>query len=142
MGHQPGDTMNLQVRTLDANKNVTTLKDVPNTEENRQLLMVWPAPNQKSLFFAVRWHDAIAQVQISGTWYDLVSIDHEPAEKIIDFAKATYGQDWQKQFEGNLMDILTRMGRRPVYTANLELHTLDSDELVTLTIRVPETPPN
>jgi hypothetical protein len=40
------------------------------------------------------------------------------------------------------MDILTRMGRRPGYVANLELHTLDSDELVTLTICVPMTAPN
>lgn len=142
MGHEPGDTMSLQVRTLDANKNIITLKDVPNTEENRQRLMVWPAPDQKSLFAAVRWHSAVPQVQVNGTWYDLVSIDQEPAAKIIDFAKTTYGQDWQKQFEENLMDILTRMGQRPNYVANLELHTLDSDELVTLTIRVPMTAPN
>jgi RNA polymerase sigma factor (sigma-70 family) len=142
MGHEPSDTMNLQVRTLDANKNVSTLKDVPNTGDNRQRLMVWPAPDQKSLFAAVRWHSAVPQVQVNGTWYDLVSIDQEPDAKIIDFAKTTYGQDWQKQFEENLMDILTRMGQRPNYVANLELHTLDSDELVTLTIRVPMTAPN
>jgi len=142
MGHQPSDTMNLQVITLDANKTTSTLKDVPNTEENRQLLMVWPAPDQKSLFVAVRWHEDVAQVVINGTWYDLVSIDHEPAAKIVDFAKANFGPNWKKQFEEDLMEILTRMGHRPNYVANLELHTLDSDELVTLTICVPTTAPN
>jgi hypothetical protein len=93
MGHQPGDTMNLRVRTLDANKNVTTLKDVPNIRENREFLMVWPAPGQTLLFVAVRWHDEAAQVEVSGTWYDLVSIDREPSGKIVDFAKTNYGQD-------------------------------------------------
>jgi hypothetical protein len=138
MGRQPADTMNLTVRSLDANKAVTTLKDVPNTRENRQYLMVWPAPDQKSLFPAVRWQGDIAQVQINGTWYDLISIEKEKATKIVDFAKANYGPDWKKQFEENLTGILTSMGQRPDLVANLELHTLDSDELVTLSIRVPD----
>ena len=138
MHHSVGDTVNLQVRTLDANKTVTTLQNVPMTEENRRSVMAWPARDQAMLFSAIRWQDAVPQVQINGTWYELVSVEHESASRLVDSAKTAYGDDWQNQFQKNLMDVLKHKSDQPLYTADLQLRTLDTNEPVKLTIRVPQ----
>jgi hypothetical protein len=138
MHHPVGDTINLQVRTLDGNKTVTTLQNVPMTEENRRSLMAWPASDQTVLFSAIRWQDAVPQVQINGTWYELVSVEHESAQRLVDSAKSAYGDDWQNQFQKNLMDVLKHKSDQPIYTADLQLRTLDNNEQVMLTIRVPQ----
>jgi len=138
MHHPIGDTINLQVRTLDANKTVTMLQNVPMTHENREALMVMPASDQTVLFSAIRWQDAVPQVQINGTWYELVSVEREPARRLVDSAKSAYGDDWQNQFQKNLMDVLKHKSNRPIYWADLQLRTLDNNEQVMLTIQVPQ----
>jgi RNA polymerase sigma factor (sigma-70 family) len=138
MHHPTGDTVQLQVRTLNADRTVTTLQNVPMTEENRHALMNFPASDQTSLFQAIRWQDAIPQVQINGTWYELVSVEREPAGRLVDSAKSAYGDDWQNQFQTNLMDVLKRKSDQPLYWADLQLRTLDNNERVMLTIRMPE----
>ena len=138
MHHPAGDTVDLQVRGLGANQAVTTLQNVPMTEDNRRSLMVWPAPDQTSPFQAIRWQDAIPQVQINGSWYELVSVEHESAQRLVDSAKHAYGDGWQDQFQNNLMDVLKHRGIEPLHPAEVQLRTLDTNELVTITVRVPQ----
>lgn len=134
--HQVGDTVDLEVRTLDADKKLTTLRDVPMTADNRRLLMVWPEPDQTNLFADIRWHDEIPEVQINGTWYELVSVQRHSAKQLVESAKSKFGEDWKNQFQGNLMDVLSSKAK-PLNAADLQLRTLDTNEEVTMTVRVP-----
>lgn len=135
MHRQVYDTANLQVRTLDASKTMTTLQNIPMTADNRSALMNWPAPDQTSLFQGFRSTDSYPQVEENDTWYDLIAIDNIPIEKIRDSAQAAYGKDWQNH---NAMEILDMMGHTPQLVSELRLRTLDTLETVTLTVRVPQ----
>src|SRR4051794_21122914 len=79
-----------------------------------------------SPFTSVRWRDSVAEVQVNDTWYELVSIDAVPAQKIIDFAKITWSDIWQKRFEEDLVEVMTRMGAEPRLEVKLGLRTLDA----------------
>jgi RNA polymerase sigma factor (sigma-70 family) len=139
MGRAPAATVMLQVQTLDGDKKLLTLQNVPMTEENRQALMNWPAPGQTSLFQGYRLIDSVPQIQEGNTWYKLRAIEGVPIEKIIQAGKAAYGPDWQNYNDTDrLTEILTGMGRKPQSQTLLELQTLDTNEIVELTIRVPE----
>jgi hypothetical protein len=108
------------------------------TEENRQALMNWPAPGQTSLFQGYRLKGPVPQIQEGNTWYELRAIERVPIGKIIGAGKTAYGPDWQNYNDTDrLTEILTGMGRKPQNETLLELQTLDTDETVELTIRVP-----
>jgi RNA polymerase sigma factor (sigma-70 family) len=138
MGQAPAATVTLQVQTLDAERKLLTLQNVPMTEENRQALMNWPAPGQTSLFQGYRLKGPVPQIQEGNTWYELRAIERVPIGKIIGAGKTAYGPDWQNYNDTDrLTEILTGMGRKPQNETLLELQTLDTDETVELTIRVP-----
>jgi hypothetical protein len=80
----------------------------------------------------------VPQVRIHGTWYELVSVEHEPASRLVDSARSAYGDDWQNQFQKNLMDVLKHKTDQPMYSVDLQLRTLDNNERVMLTIRLPQ----
>jgi len=139
MGQAPADAVNLQVQTLGPDKKLLTLQNVPLTRENRQAVMNWPAPGQTSLFQDYRLKDSLPQVKENGTWYQLRAIEEAPIQKITEAGKAAFGSNWQNYNDmGNLTKILTGMGRKPQPETLLELQTLDTNEIVDITVRLPE----
>ncbi|EDL61879.1 hypothetical protein [Gimesia maris] len=91
-----------------------------------------PAHGQKSPFAAVRWQESQPEVKVQEEWYQLVSLNGISASEIVDFSKQTYDDKWQKRFEEDLVELLTRMGHPPEDRVTLEIQSLDSAEKKTL----------
>jgi RNA polymerase sigma factor (sigma-70 family) len=108
----------------------------PKSQPPPQTIQIWDAagPYPKlAPFTAVRWQANVPQVQVNGTWYELVALNDLPVGSMIDFAKKNSpGNNWQKHFGEDLAEILTRMGHRPADRAKLQLRTLDTSHPVTL----------
>ena len=81
---------------------------------------------KKSPFAAVRWQDSQPEVQVDDEWYKLVMFNELPAADIIAFSQKTYGDQWQKRFEEDLVELLTRMGHEPAETVTVVVETLAS----------------
>jgi len=77
---------------------------------------------------AVRSQSSVPEVQVDGEWYWLVSLDDLPAEEIVEFDQRTYKDKWQKRFEEDLVELLTRMEHPPGRTVKLVLQTPDSQQ--------------
>jgi hypothetical protein len=112
--------------------------------------MNWPAPSQTSLFRGYRLKDFRPQIEENDTWYELLAIDDISVEQLRDAAmamdnipasqspagtNASWGKVWQDR---NAVQILTAMGHKPQGDCLLRLRTLDTNEIVELTVRVPE----
>lgn len=97
-----------------------------------------PSPAQDTFpklspFSAVRWREpATPDVQVNGTWYELVAIDDDAFARIVDFARQAYGDRWQKRFEEDLVEVLIGMGARPGVMVNLQLRSLDTGEALVM----------
>jgi CubicO group peptidase (beta-lactamase class C family) len=87
---------------------------------------------KKSPFAAVRWQQAQPEVKVGDEWFKLVSLDDLPASEIVAFSQQTYGDLWQKRFEEDLVELLTRMGHPPDDTVTLVVQSLTSSETRTL----------
>jgi hypothetical protein len=83
---------------------------------------------QKSPFAAVRWQQSQPEVKVGQHWYKLVSLDDLPAAEIVAFSRETYGNKWQKRFEEDLVELLSRMGHPPQDTVKLVVQSLTSSE--------------
>jgi hypothetical protein len=64
-------------------------------------------------FDGVRWQGATPEVHVDSVWYQLKSLDGVSATEIVEFCKKTYANKWQKRFEEDLVEVLTKMGHRP-----------------------------
>ncbi len=78
-------------------------------------------PDKASPFTAVKWERDQPIVKFENEWYTLLKLEHLNAEKIIDFAKKSYGDKWQKRFSEDLVEVLTGMGYTPKAKVNLIL---------------------
>ena len=87
---------------------------------------------RRSPFKAVRWEDSQPEVKVDDEWYRLIALDGIPTEKMIAFSKETYDEKWQKRFEEDLVELMTRMGHPPDKTVTLEVQSLTSSEKQTL----------
>ena len=87
---------------------------------------------RKSPFEAVRWDDSQPEVNVGGEWFKLISLDDIPASEIIAFSRQTFGDRWQKRFEEDLVELLTRMRNPPRDTVTLVVQSLTSSERRTL----------
>ena len=74
---------------------------------------------KKSPFAAIRWEESQPEVKVDGKWFKLVSLDGLSAAEIVAFSQRTYGDKWQKRFEEDLVELLTRMGHPPQDTVKL-----------------------
>ncbi len=83
-----------------------------------------PDVPKKSPFAAIRWQDNHPEVEIDGEWFRLFAIDGLATDDIIAFSQETYGDKWQKRFEEDLVELLTRMGHPPKDTVQLIIQTL------------------
>ena len=81
-----------------------------------------------SPFVAVRWQQSQPEVRLGEEWFKLVSLDELPATEIVTFSKQTYGNRWQKRFEEDLVELLSRMGHTPQDTVTLVVQSLTSEE--------------
>lgn len=81
-----------------------------------------------SPFAAVRWDADQPEVEFGEEWFRLVSLNGVPAAEIVAFSQETFGDKWQKRFEEDLVEVLTRMGHEPGRTVTLVVKTLDTAE--------------
>ncbi len=88
--------------------------------------------SKKSPFAAVRWQRSEPEIKVGDEWFKLVSLDEIPASEIVAFSKRTYGNKWQKRFEEDLVELLTRMGHPPQDTVTLVVQSVTSQETQTL----------
>lgn len=83
---------------------------------------------KQSPFTAVRWRLTQPEVQVNGEWFQFVSLDGIAAEEIVAFSQRTYGDLWQKRFEEDLVELLSRMGHRPSDKVTLVVQSLTTSE--------------
>ena len=85
-----------------------------------------------SPFEATRWKEDRPEVRVAGSWYALEALNGHAADRIVRFCKDTYGRRWQKRFDEDLVEVLSRMGHPPGKTVTLRVKALDSREVRTL----------
>ncbi|MGD9636133.1 MAG: serine hydrolase domain-containing protein [Pirellulales bacterium] len=81
---------------------------------------------KKSPFAAVRWNDFQPEVRVDGEWFQLLALDDIPAAEIVAFSRKTYDDKWQKRFEEDLVELLTRMDHPPGDKVTLVVQTVTS----------------
>jgi CubicO group peptidase (beta-lactamase class C family) len=101
-----------------------------------------PGYAKKSPFAAVRWQESQPEVQVDDDWFKLVSLDTIPTADIIAFSQKTYGDKWQKRFEEDLVELLSRMGHPPGDTVSLVVESLSSPPDTSTLEAVPMTEAN
>jgi len=87
---------------------------------------------------AVRWRDSVPEVQVNGTWYELVAVDDVPADEIVALLKKDFGRYWRKSFEEDLCIVLQEMGLQghcDSDTGPLTVRRLDTGETLTLNVK-------
>jgi CubicO group peptidase (beta-lactamase class C family) len=80
----------------------------------------------------VRWERDAPVVKIGNEWFKLLKLDELLASEIVAFGQRTYEDKWQKRFEEDLVEVLTRMGHPPRATVALVVQSLESSETLTL----------
>jgi len=83
---------------------------------------------ERSPFTAVRVSENRAIVVVQRDEVELVSIDELAAESILSFCCKTYGDQSEKRFAEDLVEVLTRMGSEPGETVKLVKQALDALE--------------
>jgi hypothetical protein len=71
------------------------------------------APPEKSLFAAMRWQESQPEVRVGDEWFHFASLDGIPVSEIVAFSQRTYGNNWQRRFEEELVELPARMGHAP-----------------------------
>ncbi|HEX3357704.1 MAG TPA: hypothetical protein VHS31_12105 [Tepidisphaeraceae bacterium] len=94
------------------------------TRENAAQL--WRQGPKLSPFSAVRWQETTPQVQVNGTWYELIALNDLPVAQIVNFCQQIDSKDWQKRFQEDLPAVLMLMGTDPGTSVNLALKDLQS----------------
>jgi hypothetical protein len=153
MGHKPGSMVKLSLKDL-ATGNMQTLERVPMTKENRRAIVeaktsnsnadpakLWRDGPKLLPFQAVRWRNDVPEVLVNATWYELVSLNDLPADKIVTFAQSVDADHWQKRFEEDLPALLIIMKHEPGPTVTLKLKDLASGNVQVME-KVPMTAEN
>jgi hypothetical protein len=83
---------------------------------------------KKSPFAAVRWNDSQPEVKVGDEWFKLLSLDSLSTTEIVAFSQQTYGNQWRKRFEEDLVELLIRMDHPPQDTVKLVVQSLASEE--------------
>jgi beta-lactamase regulating signal transducer with metallopeptidase domain len=154
MGAQPGDSVKLQLETLDSH-HLVTIPAAPMTAENRRSVYEFDHPpharqvfsgkpsttqpfslqndaKRLSPFTAVRWSGNLPQVRYAGTWHELVSINGLPAGKILSYLKDSDDFAPQKHFAEDMVEVMRDMGSTPGDTVKLVLKALGTDQETTI----------
>jgi CubicO group peptidase (beta-lactamase class C family) len=87
---------------------------------------------KRAPFTGVRWEGEKPVVKIGDEWFTLVSLDGIATADIAAFSQRTYANSWQKRFEEDLVEVLTRMGHEPKDPVQLVVSPHDSPATRTL----------
>ena len=79
-----------------------------------------------SPFSGLRWNGSVPEVEVGGTWYELVKLEGKSASEIVDYCKETYGRRWEKRFAEDLVEVLAGMRVKHGRKVTLEVKELDS----------------
>ena len=80
----------------------------------------------------MRWQESQPEVKVGDEWFKLVSLDELPPPRSWRSAGGPMENQWQKRFEEDLVELLTRMGHPPQDTVKLVVQSLTSSETRTL----------
>jgi len=143
----PNGPLKLELKKLETGE-IVTMDNAPATHENRESLMWGGQPDfsksTATLFSSMNWKSEPVQVQVDGhdTWYMLVDVDGQSASRIFDFARANYGDQWQREIEQNSVSVLNAMGLQFVAgVAWLDVRTMDTKQTVRILKRIHEESP-
>jgi RNA polymerase sigma factor (sigma-70 family) len=78
-------------------------------------------------FSGVRWRGDVPEVEIGDGWFELLSIDGLPSERIVAFCKQRFPQPanlWRKRCSEDLVEVLTGLGKPPGAKVSLETRSL------------------
>lgn len=92
----------------------------------------WRDYPTRSPFAEVRWPDDTPEIMVDSKWYVLLSIDDVATARILSFCHDEWPGKWQKRFEEDLVEVLSRLGSKPGDTVKLRLRRLDTGETVEL----------
>lgn len=81
---------------------------------------------------AIRWSAEQPEVELDGAWFRLDAIDGSTSHDIVGFAKWKWPDIWQKRFEEDLVEVLTKMGKPPKTLVALDLVDLATQRKVHL----------
>jgi CubicO group peptidase (beta-lactamase class C family) len=110
--------------------------DITTAEEVAWQIVDYAANDYPKLspFTAIRWQDTQPEVQFASAqfppaqgndeWFKLLSINDLPTADIVAFSQNTFGDKWQKRFEEDLVELLSRMGHPPQDKVTLVIETL------------------
>jgi hypothetical protein len=84
----------------------------------------------RSPFTAVRWRGEVPEVEVDGTFYELVSLNDLATSTLVEFCKRTYGASYQKRFSEDLVEVLLRMRHPAYFRVDLVLRELGSENLL------------
>jgi hypothetical protein len=92
----------------------------------------WHGYRRAAPYAAIQWDQETPRVQVNGTWYQLLSVNDLPVDKIVAYSKSMGSRTWQKHFNEDLVELLTLMGHAPGNTAALQVKDLNSQKVETL----------
>jgi hypothetical protein len=85
-----------------------------------------------SPFTDVRWRGNVPEVQVKGTWYELMAVNNHPMDEIIAQAHKLSADRWRGAVADSIGEILQMLGEPATGSVKLRLQTLDTHEAVTL----------
>jgi hypothetical protein len=87
---------------------------------------IWSGYPHLAPYEAIQWRDQTPVVKISGKWYDLIAINDIPVHQIISESRSLDENTWQKHFNEDLVELMTRMGYEPGTTVKLTVNDLSA----------------
>jgi hypothetical protein len=72
-------------------------------------------------------------VLVGDEWFELIAFDGVGVPDLIAFARATYGDEWERRFSEDMETLLRLMGRQPGGIVSLELRNTQTGETLTRT---------
>lgn len=113
-----------------------TIDQAPMTRENRKA--IWrqrhsvPTWARVSPFTQVDFIDGQITVEYDQIYYELVTIEGIQTQALIDTARQSFGESWQKRIAEDITEVLVAAGVTPAETVRLELRELEGHTMRTV----------
>jgi RNA polymerase sigma factor (TIGR02999 family) len=95
--------------------------------EARPDLLSWRSHEERSPFDAVRWRDDTPEIELDGTWYELLSLDGVSVDRLVAKCKGDDPSHWRQRFVEDLVAVLGRLDHKPGEYVRLELRDLSTN---------------
>ncbi len=76
---------------------------------------------EASPYAGLRWKGETPEVEVDGTWSELLSVEGIQTPLLIGYCKQTAGSRWRKRFSEDLVQVLNRLGQWPLFSVDLEV---------------------